>query len=77
MSENEWLDIFSKNLIEMMDKYKYTQKLLADETGLQQSTISRYIHKQQIPKISALISIADVLGCTLDELAYFGDRIDL
>lgn len=76
MSENEWLDIFSKNLVEMLDEHNYTQRRLADETGLQQSTISRYIHKQQIPKLSALISIADVFGCTLDELAYFGDRID-
>lgn len=76
MSELEWLDIFGDNLKDMIEGVGYTQRDLADETGLSESTISRYISKKQMPCIRALVNIAYVLDCSLDDLMDFGDRIE-
>ena len=77
MTESEWLNIFGNNLLEMMREYGYTQDTLARETGLSKSTISKYINKQQMPRSSALINIANVFGCNIDDLVYYGDKIDI
>lgn len=76
MSENEWLEIFGDNLKDMIEGAGYTQRDLADETGLSESAISRYVSKKQMPCIRALINIAYVLDCSIDELMDFGDRIE-
>lgn len=76
MSELEWLDIFGDNLKVMIESAGYTQRDLADETGLAESTISRYIAKKQMPCIRALVNIAYVLDCSLDDLMDFGDNIE-
>lgn len=76
MTETQWLEIFGENLKEMIEGYGYTQRDLADETGLAESTISRYISKKQMPCIKALVNIAYVLDCSLDDLMDFGDRIE-
>lgn len=76
MTETQWLEIFGENLKEMIEGYGYAQRDLADETGLAESTISRYISKKQMPCIKALVNIAYVLDCSLDDLMDFGDRIE-
>lgn len=75
MSEQEWIDIFGDNLITIMRDYKYTQRDLADALGVSESTISRYIKKQVAPSIFTIINMSYTLGCTIDELVDFGDRI--
>lgn len=75
MSEAEWIDIFGDNLREMLSEYGITQRELADEAGLSESTVSRYLNKQMAPSIFAVINIAHVLNCSIDELVDFGDRI--
>ena len=75
MTELQWLEIFGDNLKDMMDSAGYTQRDLADDTGLSEATISKYINKQQMPGVKSLISIAYVLDCSLDDLMDFGDRI--
>lgn len=76
MTEAEWLEIFSDNLKDMMNSAGYTQRDLSDDTGLAESTISRYMTNKQMPCIRALVNIAYVLDCSLDDLMDFGDRID-
>ena len=75
MSESEWIDIFSKNLREIMNDYRYTQRDLADTLGVAESTVSRYLKGQMAPSIFAVINMSYALGCTIDELIDFGDRI--
>ena len=75
MSEMEWISIFGDNLIDIMDEKGYTQEQLANETGLTQSTISKYINKKQMPSIKAVVNLAYALDCTTDELIEFGDII--
>ena len=75
MTEQEWLDIFADNLRDMMRDFGISQRELADETGLSESTIGRYLKKQMVPGIKALVNIAYVLDCSLDDLMDFGSRI--
>lgn len=75
MTEVEWLDIFSVNLIDMLKEQGYSQEELAYETNLSQGTISKYINKKQMPSLKAIINIAYALECSIDELIDFGDII--
>ena len=76
MSELEWMDIFSNNLMDILIERGMTQRDLSDESLISESTISRYIHKQQMPSLRAIINIAYSLDIDVGELIDFGERID-
>ena len=76
ISEVEWLDIFGDNLRDMMKEWGHTQESLSDATGLSQATISRYLHKKQVPSCKALINLSYEFECSVDELINYDDRID-
>lgn len=75
MSELDWLDTFGDNLADMLYGARMTQSELADETGLSEATISKYINKIQLPGIKAIINIAYALDCDVADLIDFGDKI--
>lgn len=75
MSEQEWIDIFGDNLAEIMAEKGYTQRDLAEATGLSESTISQYINKKRMPTIRAIINMAYELDLSMDEFIDFGDRV--
>lgn len=75
MSEVELIDIFADNLRDIMQEVGITQSELADESGLSRATINRYLEKQRLPTLKALINICDVLDCDLDELIPTYDQI--
>ena len=64
MSEVEWLNIFADNLLHLMV-----------DRRMSQATISKYIRKQQMPGVKALINLAYVLNCSLDELMDYGCKV--
>lgn len=76
MTEQEWLSIFSDNLVDILDDAKITQQDLSEMTGLSRTTISRYINKKQLPGPKAIINIAEALDCDYEELLWFGDIIE-
>ena len=76
MTEIEWMDIFAKNLRELMREKRMTQSELASASGMTQGMISSYLSKQKMPKIKSLINLSYALDCSLDELADFGDTIE-
>ena len=76
MTESEWLDIFSNNLIELIRDRGYTQADLAEDTGLSEATISAYINKRRIPKVTTLLNLALVLDCELEDLTGYVDHIE-
>ena len=76
MDELEWLDVFGDNLARMLYEAKYTQRDLAEMTGLSEGTICKYLKKQQMPGVRALINIAYALDCKLDDLMDFGQSIN-
>ena len=76
MSELEWLEIFGGNLKEIIEGSGYPRIEVADETGLSQTTISRYINGKQMPSVKAIVNLAYILNCDIRELMDFGDMID-
>ena len=75
MSEQEWLEIFADNLVDIMKEYRITQSELAEDSGISESTISKYIHKKQLPGIKAIINLAYALDIDVNDFIDFGDRI--
>ena len=55
-------------MLRKMNELGMSQKALAEETGLTESAISRYINGTRDPRLYNLIKIADALEMTLDEL---------
>lgn len=68
--------MFADNLTDIMREYGITQRELAEDAHLSKSTINRYINKQQIPNIRAVINIAYALNISIDELVDFEELID-
>ena len=63
----------SKRLQELMDKYGFTQYRLCKESGLNQSSISRYLNGQNSPTAEQLERICNAIGITLAEF-FSGDE---
>lgn len=76
MSEYDWLDIFSNNLLDMMEEANVSQHELSRRTGIAQATISRYITKKQMPSVRAIVNISYALNCDAFDIIDFGDMID-
>ena len=76
MSEQEWLEIFGDNLQSILEEYGLSQRDLADEIGVSESTISKYIHKKQMPNIKAIVNIVYALDIEFDDLIDFGSPIE-
>ena len=60
--------IFANNLSERMAVKGYGQATLAEQTGLSQAVISKYLKKLSTPTMSAVRKIAYVLDCTIEDL---------
>ena len=68
ISEIEFIDIFADNLRSLMEEVGITQSELADESGLTRATINRYLKKQRMPDLRALINICYILECEVTDL---------
>ena len=68
ISEVEFIDIFADNLQEVMKEVGITQAELADEAGINRSTISRYLNKQRLPDLVSLLNICFILECDVSDL---------
>ena len=68
ISEVEFIDIFADNLREVMKEVGITQAELADEAGINRSTISRYLNKQRLPDVVSLLNICFILECDVSDL---------
>lgn len=70
-NENEWKYRFSRRLYNKMISEGYSQDDISYETGISQGTISGYINGDVVPTVYKLQKIANVLGCTVNDLIYF------
>ncbi len=57
-----------KNLLLALYDRKMTQTELAAQLGVTQAAVSEWVREKKRPTIETCVKIADVLGCTLDEL---------
>ena len=60
---------FSTNLKTLMKKYKVQQRTLAEETGMDESTISNYLAQRRSPQSKQLIAIAQYFKVDCIKLA--------
>lgn len=75
MSELEWLKRFGDALTDIMEYRNTCQEELADILGVSQATVSRYVNGLQMPSVATIITIANELGCDIDELVNFGSKV--
>lgn len=59
---------FPENLSKLRRRAGYTQESLAEVLGISRQAVSKWESGQAMPEAAALIDLADLLGCTLDEL---------
>lgn len=76
MQESTWLEIFGDNLADMLEEHNISQRDLAKAIGVSEATLSKYINKQQMPGVKAIVNIAYALDCDFDELLDFGSMIE-
>lgn len=76
MTEYEWLNTFADNLARMMYESKLTQQDLSRMTDISIGSISKYLNRQQIPGVRAILSLAYAFGCSTDDLIDFGTPIN-
>lgn len=63
MSEMDLLDIFAENLNYVMNDENVSATELARLTGLEKSTISRYLKAQRMPSMKTFLNICRALNC--------------
>ncbi|MBR4329232.1 MAG: helix-turn-helix transcriptional regulator [Candidatus Riflebacteria bacterium] len=62
------MNYFQKKLKLIMQTKKLKQKDLAEMTGLAQTTISSWLTKDAVPKVSSVEPLAKALGLTVGDL---------
>ena len=65
---NKTTDIFISRLEEMRKEKGFTQRELASKVGVNEGSMSRYIKGERVPTVTTIVSIAQVLGASVDYL---------
>lgn len=68
MSEYEFIDIFADNLRDIMCEENISQSELAKRSLLDRTTVNRYLSKERMPSLKAVVNIAHVLNCSIEDL---------
>ena len=68
MSENEYRNIFSKNLRYYMNKYNKKQSDLINDLGLSSSTISNWCTGEKLPRMDKVQILADYFHINKSDL---------
>jgi Helix-turn-helix. len=68
MSEEEIRKIFSKNLVQLLEKRGKTQKDLVNFIGVSSSTVSNWCTGQKLPRMDKIQAISVWLGVENSEL---------
>ena len=76
MGQQEWLNIFGDNLASILEEERMSQRELARLTGLNESTISRYINKLQMPTVRAIINISFTLDWQFEDMLNYGAMLE-
>lgn len=75
MTEIEWRKIFKDRLSFMMRRQNLTRQDLIDASGISESALSYYLSGQKTPGIKTTINLAYTLGCTIEDLVDYGEKI--
>lgn len=75
MTTNEWRHVFATRLKKKMNEKGMTQTELAIKSGLTRATINHYLLEERTAKIDAILNMAKVLECSVDELVYVREMV--
>ena len=70
-NESAWGLEFGYKLRTMIDNSGLTQAEIAERIGVSRQIFSRYVHGTAIPSIYKVTQIANIIGCTIDDLTKF------
>lgn len=70
-NEEEWRNAFARHLYRKICLKGMSQDDVAYEAGISTATMSKYVNGYSTPTAYKIANIADVLGCTVDELIRF------
>lgn len=76
MTTKEWRNRFGAKLDKLITARGCTRRDFAEEIGVSDRAIDHYIHGRRTPNAFALMKMANVFGCSLTELADFGEKIE-
>lgn len=76
MTQVEWCKEFGRRLGDAMEEVAMNQEMLANLSGVDQSSISRLRNGKLVPTIRTVVNIANALGCDVSFLVNTTDRID-
>lgn len=68
ISELEAIEIFGDNLRDLMEDVRINQTELAKESQLTQCAISKYLNKQSMPSMKAIMNLCYALNCDYNDL---------
>ena len=75
MTEVQFIRSFGNNLADQLEDAWMSQKELAEETGLHESTISRYVRGEMMPTLKNVINIMHALDCEFEDLVDCYEKI--
>lgn len=76
MTELELMQDIGRNIESVLEESNMSQRDLAREIGIDESTVSRYIRGKAMPTLKNLVNIAHVLVCDIGELAFSDEFIE-
>lgn len=66
---------FAGNLRSLRARLHLTQAAVAEATNITPSSLSNFEKGLTIPNLETVCILADFYGVTLDQIAFFGDRL--
>lgn len=76
ISEYEWMQHFKDVLKDQLQYNEMSQRDLAEQATISESTISSYINMQKMPSVRSILNICWVLGISTDELINYGKKME-
>lgn len=76
MTELELMQDIGGNIDSILKENNMTQQDLVRETGINKSTISKYINGIMMPSVKNLVNIAHVLACDVSEFVFSDEFIE-
>ena len=75
MTEIEWRKKFKDRLSFMMRRANLTRQDLIEKSDISESALSYYLSGQKTPGIKTTIALAYALGCSIEDLVDYGEKI--
>lgn len=76
MTETEFMRQFGDNLTFVMKRSHMSQNELSKATGINRTSINRYVNGERIPPLKNVINMANVMNCDIDELIDVDELIE-